>query len=237
MAAAVGASRIVPERKIRVIFNGIETAQFMQTHDSRGARRSLGIPDDAPLIGTVGRLTEIKRQDVLIRGFARLKQRCPAAHLVLVGDGPLRGDLEHLAATCDLRDSVHFAGYQSPTAPFIQAMTVFALTSRSEGMPQAAIEAAVSGVPVVASRVGGLPELIEDGQTGLLFQVGDDQALAAALEQLLANPDRARLIGQAARDRAVAMFDISRMADDYHRHFTESLNEPVRAPLAATRPL
>ena len=237
MAADVRQSRIVPDRKIRVIFNGIETAQFMQPHDSTGARRRLGIPDDAPVIGTVGRLTEIKRQDVLIRGFALLKKKYPSAHLLIVGDGPLRGELQILAAACQVRDSVHFAGYQSPTAPFIQAMTIFALTSRSEGMPQAAIEAAVCGLPIVASRVGGLPELIEDGRTGLLFPVGDDRALAAALEQLLTHPDRARRIGQAARRHAVATFDISRMADDYHRHFNQLLHQPMEntlAPDAAT---
>jgi len=232
MVAAVRASRIVPERKIRVIFNGIETAQFLRPHDTQTTRRQLGIPDDAPLIGTVGRLTEIKRQDVLIRGFALLKQKYPAAHLLLVGEGPLRAELENLAAACEVRDGVHFAGYQSPTAPFIQAMTIFALTSRSEGMPQAAIEAAVSGLPIVASRVGGLPELIEDGRTGLLFPVGDDRALASALEQLLAHPDRARRIGQAARQHAVGRFDISRMADDYHRHFTELLKQPIENALA-----
>jgi sugar transferase (PEP-CTERM/EpsH1 system associated) len=227
MAAAVRASRIVPQRKIHVIFNGIDTAQFTRRHDSRAARRALGIPDDAPLIGTVGRLTEIKRQDVLIRGFALLKKQCPAAHLMLVGEGPLRDDLQKLAAQCQVADAVHFAGYQSPTGPFIQAMNIFALTSRSEGMPQAAIEAAVCALPIVASRVGGLPELIEHGRTGLLVPVGDESALAVALGELLADPGRARLIGAAAKQHAVATFDISRMADDYHRHFTEALKQPI----------
>jgi glycosyltransferase involved in cell wall biosynthesis len=227
MAAAVRASRIVPERKIRVIFNGIETAQFTRIHDSLGARRRLGIPDDAPVIGTVGRLTEIKRQDVLIRGFALLKQKYPAAHLVLVGDGPLRDELEKLAADCGVAESVHFAGYQSPTAPFIQGMSIFALTSRSEGMPQAAIEAAVSALPIVASRVGGLPELIQERKTGLLFPVGDERALAEAFMQLLADPGCARCMGLAAREHAIATFDIRRMADDYHRHFTDALKQPI----------
>lgn len=237
MAAAVRASRIVPERKIRVIFNGIETAQFTRIHDSLGARRRLGIPDDAPVIGTVGRLTEIKRQDVLIRGFALLKQKYPAAHLVLVGDGPLRDDLEKLAADCGVADSVHFAGYQSPTAPFIQGMSIFALTSRSEGMPQAAIEAAVSALPIVASRVGGLPELIQERKTGLLVPVGDERALAEAFAQLLADPGRARCMGLAAREHAIATFDIRRMADDYHRHFTDALKQPISLLRPNTAPL
>jgi sugar transferase (PEP-CTERM/EpsH1 system associated) len=237
MAAAVRASRIVPQKKIRVIFNGIDTAQFTRPHDSCAARRTLGIPDDAPLIGTVGRLTEIKRQDVLIRGFALLKKQYPAAHLVLVGEGPLRDDLQKLATQCQVGDAVHFAGYQSPTGPFIQAMNIFALTSRSEGMPQAAIEAAVCGLPIVASRVGGLPELIEHGRTGLLVPVGDESALASALAELLADPDRARRIGAAAKQHAVATFDISRMADDYHRHFTDALKQPISVMRPGAAPL
>jgi sugar transferase (PEP-CTERM/EpsH1 system associated) len=223
MAGAIRKNSIAPDRKIRVIFNGIDTAQFLQPCDTKAVRQSLNIPPDAPVIGTCARLTEIKRQDVLIRAFTKVHAQFPAAHLLLVGDGPLRGDLEKLAEAQGLKDVVHFAGYQSPTTPFVQAMSIFALTSRSEGMPQAAIEASVCGLPVVASKVGGLPELIEDGKTGILFPVGDESALAEALCGLLADPQKARAMGDAARQRAVSKFDIARMADDYERHFLEIL--------------
>ncbi|HEV3166317.1 MAG TPA: glycosyltransferase [Isosphaeraceae bacterium] len=223
MAAAVRASGIVPGHKLRVISNGIETRQFLERRDTGPARRSLSIPEGAPVIGTVGRLTEVKRQDVLIRGFAQVKQRFPAAHLVLVGDGPILHDLQELAAGLGIADCVHFTGYQSDTAPYLQLMSIFALTSRSEGMPQAALEACVTGLPVVATRVGGLPELVDDGRTGILVPPGDEVALATALCELLVDGLRAQAMGLAGRERAISRFDIRRMAGDYHRHFLDCL--------------
>ncbi len=90
-----------------------------------------------------------------------------------MGDGPLKSELAELAASLGISDAVHLAGYQPCTAPFVQAMDVFALTSRSEGMPQAALEASMAGLAVVASCVGGVPELIDHGRSGILFPFGD----------------------------------------------------------------
>jgi sugar transferase (PEP-CTERM/EpsH1 system associated) len=236
MAGEVRAARIVPDRKLRVIHNGIDIAKFQAaTDDDRAATRgSLGVPTDAPLIGTVGRLSEVKRQDVLIRAFARVRQTVPTAHLVLVGDGPLLSELQSLAAALDVADAVHFAGYQPHSGPFLRAMDVFALTSRSEGMPQAVLEASVIGLPVVASRVGGLPEVIEEGVTSLMFPSGDDAALAAALCDLLSDPTRRRALGSAARARVETKFSVARMAGDYHRDFLQLLQARGRAPATAT---
>jgi glycosyltransferase involved in cell wall biosynthesis len=117
-------------------------------------------------------------------------------------------------------------------------MDVFALTSRSEGMPQAVLEASVIGLPVVTSRVGGLPEVIEEGVTGLMFPTGDDAALATALLDLLANPARCQALGSAARARVETKFSVARMANDYHRDFLQLLAARGRAPVvaAATTP-
>ena len=219
MADAVRSAKIVPERKLRVIFNGVDTSQYMKPCDTLAVRQSLNIPAQARVIGTVGRLTEVKRQDVLIRAFAKVCGRINDVHLLLVGDGPLRQELEDLAKSSGVSDRVHFAGYQPSSSPFLQTMCIFTLTSRSEGMPQAGIEASVCGLPTVASRVGGLPELVEEGRTGLLFPVGDDQALSEALIELLGNEKRAREMGDLARERAIARFDIGRMAAEYHAHF------------------
>ena len=171
-----------------MIANGIDVASFREPCDIRAIRRSLGIPLDAPLIGTVGRLAEIKRQDLLILAFANVKSRIPDAHLLLVGDGPLLHELTNLVGDLGLGDHVHFAGYQPHAAPYLQAMDVFALTSRSEGMPQALLEAAVIGVPIVASRVGGIPEVIESGRTGLLIEPGDEAGLTTARVRGLCEP-------------------------------------------------
>ena len=171
MADGVIGSRIVPRGKVRLIHNGIDVSVFQQRHDRIAVRRSLGVPPESAVVGTVGRLTEVKNQELLIRAFVRVKRQIPEAHLVLVGDGPLERQLRDLAARLGEGGSIHFTGYQPNSAPYLQAMDVFALTSRSEGMPQSLLEASVCGVPVIASRVGGLPEIIEHDHTGLLFEI------------------------------------------------------------------
>src|SRR4051812_6746718 len=174
MAKQVRDTGVAPAAKVRTIHNGIDIGHFTETLGKRSAvRESLGVPSDAPLIGTVGRLNEVKRQDVLIRAFARLRRQFDRAHLILVGDGPSRAELEKLVGDLGLGACVHFTGYQPSSGPYLQAMDVFSMTSRSEGMPQAMLEASVVGVPVVASRVGGIPELVEDGRTGILVEFGD----------------------------------------------------------------
>ncbi|HEY7116915.1 MAG TPA: glycosyltransferase [Tepidisphaeraceae bacterium] len=240
MAGEVRAANVVAARKIRVIKNGIDVSRFLEPpSDTEAVRRSLGIPLDAPVIGTVGRLTEVKRQDVLIRAFSRVLGQVPDAHLVLVGDGPMLAELRGLAATLGIVERVHFAGAQPSSAPFLHSMDVFALTSRSEGMPQAVLEASVVGVPVIASRVGGLPEVITDGETGLLFPSGDDTALASALVDLLGDESRRRRLGAAALSRVETTFSVARMASDYHRDFLAFLGAGTAAithPAGAVAP-
>lgn len=235
MADEVIAQRIAPRQKVALIHNGIDISCFQAVRDTAAVRRDLNVPAEAQLIGTVGRLTEVKRHDLLLRAFAALPAPGSAAHLLLVGDGPLRADLQALADRLGIGPRVHFAGYQADTAPFLQAMDVFALTSRSEGMPQALLEAGVAGVPVVAAAVGGVPELIEDGRTGVLFPAGDERALVSALARLLADRDYGRRLGMAARERVEARYSIGRMADEYHRDFLELLARQPARPCPAGR--
>jgi glycosyltransferase involved in cell wall biosynthesis len=185
-------------------------------------RRSLGIPPDVPSLGTIGRLCEVKRQDLLIRAFRRVRARVGDAHLLIVGDGPWMGRLRELAAELDLADRVHFAGYQPRPERFLRSMDAFALSSASEGMPLVVLEAWAAGVPVVATRVGGLPELVDDGRTGLLVDFGDEDALASALGDLLVEPGLARRLREAGRDH-VETFSLGRMADAYQEHYVELL--------------
>jgi sugar transferase (PEP-CTERM/EpsH1 system associated) len=223
MAAHVTSHGIVPCRKVRVILNGIDTAQFRGPHDRAAVRLSLGIPAAATVVGTVGRLVEVKRQDVLIRAFAAMEARIPGVRLLLVGDGPLRDELRALAAGLGLADRVHFAGYQPDSAPYLHAMDIFALTSRSEGMPQSLLEAAVAGRPVIASRVGGIPEVVSHGRSGLLVEPGDEGALADGLLRLAADRSLADRLAAEARLRVESMFHVRRMAGDYHRDFLAML--------------
>lgn len=230
MADAVGDSGVVPADKLRVIMNGIDTAVYKQPRDTAAIRKSLGIPLAARVIGTVGRLTEIKRQDVLIDAFASLLPKHTDLHLLLVGDGPLHGQLKQQAEALKVSDRVHFAGYQSDTTAYLHAMNIFALTSRSEGMPQALLEACVAEKPVIASRVGGIPEVIHHGTTGLLVTPGKSDELAAGLDQLLSHPDRAAALAMTASQRVIKAFDIGRMAADYHWDFRELLATGAISP-------
>jgi sugar transferase (PEP-CTERM/EpsH1 system associated) len=223
IATAAVALGIVPSRKVRVVPNGIDTTRFGQGGDRTAVRRWLGLPPEAIVIGTVGRLDEIKRQDLLIRAFGVVRVRFPEVHLLLVGDGPRRDELRGLAEGLGLIDCVHFAGYQAEPERFLQAMDLFALTSRSEGMPLSILEAWAAGLPVVASRVGGLPELIAQGRTGLLFAPDDETELARALAELIGDPGRAQQIGARGRDRARSQFDVSVMAGRYDGHYRELL--------------
>ena len=223
IAAEALSSRIVPRRKVHVIPNGIETSRFLGGDDGGSLRRSLAIPPDVPVIGTVGRLGEIKRQDLLIRAFGRVRSRKPDVHLLLVGDGPLREELGELATALGLDGSVHFAGYQPEPERYLRVMDVFALTSRSEGMPLAVLEAWATGIPVVATRVGGLPELIEEGRTGVLIEPDDEAGLAEALCDLVLDRDRARQLGEAGSRQVRSRFDSRVMASGYNLHYADLL--------------
>jgi glycosyltransferase involved in cell wall biosynthesis len=225
MRNAVVARHVVPAHRAKVIRNGIDTESFQTPTDPLETRRALGIPEQALVIGTVGRLTEVKQQDLLLRAFARVQARVANVHLLLLGDGPLRDTLQDLAGQLGLSGRVHFAGYQPHSAPYLRAMDVFTLTSRSEGMPQALLEAAVVGVPTIASAVGGVPEVVEHGRTGLLFEPGDETALTEGLFRLLTDRREALLFRAAARETVEARYSVERMANDYHRDFLALLGK------------
>jgi glycosyltransferase involved in cell wall biosynthesis len=223
IAAECRAYRLVARRKLCVVPNGIDTDAFVRRSGVGPLRRALGIPAAAPVVGTVGRLDEIKRQDLLLRGFAAVRRAVPDAHLLLVGDGPQKEPLCRLAADLRLNEVVHFAGYQSLPERYLHLMSVFALTSRLEGMPLAILEAWAARVPVVATRVGGVPHMIADGQTGVLIDAGDENALAAALTGLLTDPGRAARIGAAGRARVRERFGLDSMVEAYQGHYRDLL--------------
>jgi glycosyltransferase involved in cell wall biosynthesis len=233
IAAEIAARRLVPRDKLAVVLNGINTEPFREPVDRDALRRALGIAADAPVIGTVGRLNEVKRQDLLIRAFTRVKVSYPAARLLLVGDGPLRGELQELAARLGVAAAVCFAGYQSRPEQYLRVMDVFALTSRTEGLPLAVLEAWAAGLPVVASAVGGVPALVSHRRTGLLFPTGDETALAGLLGELLDNPGRARALGLAGAGEVFARYDLRRMAADYDRHYRDLLASAGRLARAS----
>jgi len=166
------------------------------------------IPAHASVIVSVARLAEVKRLDILIAAMASDRLRAGNAHLVLVGDGPMREALVRQAEEAGLRTRVHFAGTRSDIRPYLAAASVMCLSSRSEAQPIAILEAMASGLPVVATRVGGIPEMVEDGMTGLLVEPGDPELLARALERALTDPDWNAHAGRLARERIEREFSI-----------------------------
>lgn len=178
-----------------------------------GARRARGWTSGEKVIGTVG-LRPVKRPDLLLEIFARVSARVPEARCLFVGgaDPPERQRLEAMAATLGLADQVRFAGQQEEMAPHYAAMDLYAHTSRSEGFPKAVLEAMAHGLPVVAFRVGGVPEAVTDEVTGFLAEPDDRNGMVECLSDLLSNPSRAREMGEAGRRRVEEQFSPAAMA-------------------------
>jgi sugar transferase (PEP-CTERM/EpsH1 system associated) len=207
----------VPARKVRTIYNGVDTERYAPG-DRASARRALGIPMDWAVAGTVGRLDPVKDQAGLIRAFARAdRAQASPGHraLVIAGDGPCRGELEATIAELRLGDSVRMLGERDDIPLVLQALDVFVLSSIGEGISNAILEAMATGLPVIATRVGGNGELVRDGITGCLIEPRRQDALAEALEDSFSDPERARAQGAAGRERAVAEFGLERMLAGY----------------------
>jgi glycosyltransferase involved in cell wall biosynthesis len=174
-------------------------------------------PVDPPRLVCLGRLHEEKGFDVALAAADRLAARWPRLEVVLGGEGPARADLEAIAAQGRLAGRVSFPGWVDPDAvhALLASATVVLMPSIHEGFGLVALEAALAARPVVASRVEGIPEVVVDGETGLLVPPGDPDALAAAIERLLADPERARALGARARDLAIQRFGVERCVDGY----------------------
>jgi len=220
---ADSAQHIVRQSKLCVVDNGIPVSDFDSGDYRLSTRAALGIPADVPVVGIIARLDEVKCQDLLIRAFAQVRQQHHNIHLLLVGDGPTRNALSDLTSELQLTSCVHFAGYQSEPQRFLPAMDLFVLPSRLEGLPLAILEAWAARLPVIASRVGGVPNVVTDGVNGLLFDPGDQRALEARIIQLLSDGILARRLGYAGRARVEANFDTRRMVSEYRRLYLEIL--------------
>lgn len=211
--------------KRRIIFNGIDQTRFTPRLSARAS--------GPVVIGTTARLSAQKALDRLLRAFALVHAAEPGTRLRVVGDGPLRHDLEALARTLHIDGAVEFAGYRTDTAAQFRTFDIFALSSLFEGLPLALLEAMASGLPAVASAVNGVPEVIVDGESGLLVPPDDVEALSTGLLALVRNQERREEMGRRAVARVAARFSLDAMAASYNIVYRD--HSPSTAWKAAAR--
>ena len=188
-----------------------------------------GISGDAKLVIHAGSFSPEKNHAWLLDAFRRVRARHPDAHLVLLGDGPLRADIEARVAVGDLGGAVHVLGSRSDAPELFAGADLLVLPSLVEGLPGVVLEAAAHAVPAVANHVGGVPEVVIDGETGTLVQPGDMEAFVDAIDALLAHPDRREALGTAARQLVLDSYDLERIAGDYETLYDSLLRRRAAA--------
>jgi glycosyltransferase involved in cell wall biosynthesis len=212
----------VPPNLVHVIPNGVSVERFT-------ARSFAGRPIRTIL--TVANLRKEKAHEVLLAAAGQLRTAYPHVHFLIVGGGPRAAELHSLASALGVQAQVTFLGHREDVPALLARADAFVLPSRSEAFPNGAIEAMASGLPVIASGVGGLLDLIEDGRTGLLVRPDDPAALAAAIESLIVSPARAEAIGAAAHEEVARRYSFDRMVrgfEDLYASQLETAGIPVR---------
>ena len=202
-----------PADKVVVVPNGRDLSALVPGRDRESARKDLGVDPHTPIVGVVGRLEDQKGHRYLLDAWPAVTRDFPDARLLLVGDGSRREALEAQVKALGIAPSVIFTGFRADVARMLDAIDVLALPSLYEGMPLTAIEAAAMARPVVATAVDGTPEVVEHGVTGFLVPPANPPALSGALLTLLADPDRARSLGETGRQRTLERFDLGRQVE------------------------
>ncbi|HSA57281.1 MAG TPA: glycosyltransferase [Gemmatimonadaceae bacterium] len=216
----------VPARKLRVVLNGVNVETFAPRPRAGVLRRELGI-GQAFIMGHVARLAAEKNQMLLLDAFARVARDVPGAHLVIAGDGPLRESLRMRATASPAGNRIHFLGVRGEMAELYREFDLFVLPSLAEGTSMSVLEAMASGLSIVATAVGGTPDLLDGGKCGVLVPAGDAEALASALIGLTRDDERRTALGCAARKRAVECYSEERMVEAYLALYEESKTSQV----------
>jgi glycosyltransferase involved in cell wall biosynthesis len=211
----------VPADKVTVIPNAHIPREPVEEN---GLRQELGLEADDLLIGTVAVMRPQKALSLLVDAFAGLAARHPEAHLILGGDGPCEPELREQVAQMGLDDRVHFLGLRQDVPEILSSLDIAVMSSDFEGTPLFALECMAAGTPLVATRVGGLPDLVDDGVTGTLVPPRDAAALGAAIDELISNPERRDAVAAAARKRSVD-FSIDRIAERFGALYRSLLDQ------------
>jgi glycosyltransferase involved in cell wall biosynthesis len=217
----ISAWKIAPERKLITIYSGIEFPSYAPKKSVLVTKQSLGVERAGPIIGCIGRLSEQKAQEYLVEAVALLAPKYPAIKLLLVGEGGLRPQLEKQIVELGVSAHVALLGERGDVADLLTIFDVYAMASRWEGVGRALTEAMHAGLPIVATPVNGVIELVTHEETGLLAPIENARALADAVDRLVANPELARRLGANAQKKSQEMMGSERMVraiEDLYRN-------------------
>lgn len=220
------AGGVRPER-LRVLYSGLDLTLVPDRADGRETRTRFGIPQDAPLAGTVGNLFPRKGYEVMLRALPKILAAAPETHYLIVGSGEATYErtLRALVTSLGVERRVHFAGFQGSVYPCLAALDVYVHPALMEGFGIAVLEAMAMRRPVVATSTGGLPEIVQEGETGLLVPPGDSEALGRAVSALLKDPSRRQALGRAGRARVESCFTAAAMMNFLMAAYAALLNK------------
>ena len=213
-----------PPQQLTSIPTGIDFNRFRAVTSRDKTRAELGIPTDSSVVLMAGIIRGVKRHEIALRGLAPLMHEGADIHLLIAGDGPMKTDMEALATSLGIGDRTHFLGFRDDLPDLMQAADMLLLTSRSEGVPQVISQAMGNGLAVIATDVGGVPELISNEETGLLVPPESPEAVTGAVRHLIDQPELAQALESRARDYALNHLSLDAMLDR-----TESLYNSLLA--------
>lgn len=218
IAISEGIARVLlaeglPPAKLRVVRSAVVAERFARPCRPGLLRERLGLPEDALLIGVVAQLIERKGHAVLLRALPALVAEQPRLQVVFFGQGPLAATLEQQARELGLEQRVHLVGFREDLAELLPCLAVLVHPARMEGLGVSLLQAAAAGVPIVATAVGGIPEAVEDGVTGVLVPAGDSEALGQAMRSLLADRSLREQLGRAGAERVRRVFSVELMVE------------------------
>jgi glycosyltransferase involved in cell wall biosynthesis len=213
--------------KVVTIWNGIDPISFLPRRGRHEVLEEFGLRDDDRLIGIAARMTPQKGHEVLLQALHFLLPRFPRLRCLIIGDGPLESALRDQAAALGITPQCIFTGARTDVADLLSAVEVAVLPSRSEGLPFFLLEAMTLGKPVVATRVSGIPEVVEEGRTGFLTPPEDARAMADSLALLLEHPEEAVRMGERGRQRVCEHFSLARMTAALEDLYLSSIVQPT----------
>ena len=216
-----------PKSKIKVIMNGVDTERFQVDGQNKSVRKKFGIRKDEIIVGTVGRLVPVKNQTLLIHAFGEVSKSCSTCKLVLVGDGLLKEELSLLAFSLGISDKVIFLGQRYDIPNILKVLDIFVLSSISEGMSNTILEAMSSGLPVIATHVGGNPEIVKNNETGILVASDNKEAMTSAIISMIEDPQKRKKMGRCGRKLAKDKFSLRAMVNNYETLYQKLYEKKV----------